>query len=513
MRLRIRGAEWVVAWDGTQHRLLPDGFVVVEDDRIVAIGRTPAGSSPPTRVDSEIDATGCVVIPGLVSLHSHLASQPLAKGFLEDTGNRKLGGSGLYEYLPASRALVGEGALAALRFAAVELLQSGCTTVVDLVSSNLGRLDQAPVHDEYIQILEELGIRAYVCPLFRSAAWYTTNGHEVVYRWDEQAGREGLRDALRLVERAAGRGASRRIQSFLAPAQIDTCSEALLRETHRAARDLGLRMTIHGAQSQVEVREMIRRHGLTSVQWLDRVGLLGPDLILAHAIFLGHHSDIRWKEGPDELALLRESGTAIAHCPWPYVRRGITMETFGRYVRNGLTVGLGTDSCPHDMMEEMRWAAIVSKALDKDTAIPTAADAFHAATVGGARALGRDDLGRLAPGCKADLVLVRTDRMPMAPVRDPIKSLVYYNANRCVDTVLVDGRVVVRNGRVPDVDEADLCRRVRAAQVESLADAATRDWAGRDEWTLSPLSLPLWDGEPTTASSAGGDRRPPSRAC
>jgi len=187
------------------------------------------------------------------------------------------------------------------------------------------------------------------------------------------------------------------------------------------------------------------------------------------------------------------------------------METFGRYVRNGLTVGLGTDSCPHDMMEEMRWAAVVSKALDKDTAIPTAADAFHAATIGGARALGRDDLGRLAPGCKADLVLVRTDRMPMAPGRDPIKSLVYYNANRCVDTVLVDGRVVVRNGRVPDVDEADLCRRVRAAQVESLADAATRDWAGRDEWTLSPLSLPLWDGEPTTASPAGGDRRPPSQ--
>jgi cytosine/adenosine deaminase-related metal-dependent hydrolase len=510
MRLLIRGAEWIVAWDGGQHRLLPDGYVLVEDDRIVAIGRTAHGASSPPGVDTEIDARGCVVIPGLVSLHSHLASQPLAKGFLEDTGNRKLGGSGLYEYLPAARALVGEGALAALRFAAVELLQSGCTTVVDLVTSNLGRLDQAPVHDEYLQTLEDLGIRAYVCPLFRSAAWYTTNGHEVVYRWDEEAGKEGLRDATRLVERTAGRRTGGRLRSFLAPAQIDTCSEALLRETQRVARSLGLRLTIHGAQSQVEVREMIRRHGMTSVQWLDRVGLLGPDLILAHAIFLGHHSDIRWKDGPDELALLRDSGTAIAHCPWPYVRRGVTMETFGRYVRAGLTVGLGTDSCPHDMMEEMRWAAVVSKALDKDTAIPTAADAFHAATVGGARALGRDDLGRLAPGCKADLVLVRTDRMAMAPVRDPIKSLVYYNANRCVETVLVDGRMVVREGRVPGVDEADLCRGVRAAQLESLADTATRDWAGRDEWTLSPLSLPLWDGDVSSASppSPGAARRP-----
>src|SRR5262245_53726652 len=131
MRLLIRGAEWIVAWDGGQHRLLPDGYLLVEDDRIVAIGRTTHGASSPPRVDTEIDARGCLVIPGLVSLHSHLASQPLAKGFLEDTGNRKLGGSGLYEYLPAARTLVGEGALAALRFAAVELLQSGCTTVVD----------------------------------------------------------------------------------------------------------------------------------------------------------------------------------------------------------------------------------------------------------------------------------------------------------------------------------------------------------------------------------------------
>ena len=487
MRTLIRGAEWVVAWDGKGHRLVRQGAVVVEDDRIAAV--TAAGAAPPARVDREIDASGCIVIPGLVSLHSHLASQPLVKGYLEDTGNRKLGGSGLYEFLPAAGIPALRGTLATLRYAVVELLQSGCTTVVDLVSSNLGTFEQAPIYDGYLGVLGELGIRAYVCPMYRSAAWYTENGHEVLYRWDEAAGRAGLRNAVQLVERTAGQHGGR-VQSFLCPAQLDTCSEGLFRESQRAARDLGVRLTTHGAQSQVEVREMVRRHGLTSVQWLDRIGLLGPDLILANAIFLGHHSDVRWKEGPDELALLRDSGTAVAHCCWPYVRRGITMETFGRYVRAGVTVGLGTDSCPHDMMEEMRWAAIVSKALDKDTAIPTA-------TVGGARALGREDLGRLAPGAKADVVLVRADRIPMAPLRDPIKSLVYYNANRCVDTVLVDGRVVVRNGRVPGVDEVELCREVTLAQAESLADTGSRDWAGRDEWALSPLSFPLWDATPT----------------
>jgi Lrp/AsnC family transcriptional regulator, regulator for asnA, asnC and gidA len=159
------------------------------------------------------------------------------------------------------------------------------------------------------------------------------------------------------------------------------------------------------------------------------------------------------------------------------------METFGRYVRAGLTGGLGTDSCPHDMMEEMSWAAVVWRYRRRgERPGPRRPRATRA------RLQGR-------PGAGA--------------VRDPIKSLVDCNANRCMDTVLVDGRVVVRDGRVPGADEADLCRRVRAAQTESLADTATRDWAGRDECTLSPLSLPLWDGEAPTAAFQPWSRPPP----
>ncbi|MDR7420047.1 MAG: amidohydrolase family protein [Armatimonadota bacterium] len=488
MRTTINGATWVVAWDGVQHRLIPNGVVVIEDDRVAYVGTAYQGHA-----DAKLDASGCLILPGLVSVHAHLASQPLVKGFLEDTGNRKLGMSGLYEHLPALADPGREGRLASLRFAVAELLMSGCTTVVDLVSSNLSTHDQAPVDDEYLQTLEHLGIRAYVCPMYRSGAWYTPNGHEVLYRWDEEAGKEGLRRAVRFIERHSGR-ADGRLQAFLAPAQIDTCSEGLLRDTQRAARDLGVRITTHGAQSHVEIREMVRRHGLTPIQWLDHIGVLSPDVIVAHAIFLTHHSDIRWKDGPDELSLLRRSDTAVAHCPWPYARRGITMESFARYVRSGVTVGLGTDSCPHNVLEEMRWAAILSKSNERDTSAPTASEVLHAATVGGARALGRADLGHLSPGGKADLVLVRCDRMPMLPLRDPIKSLVYYGASQCVDTVLVDGRTVVRGGRVLTVDEAALCRDVQAAQDAALGSAIRADWAARDHWAMAPPSLPLWDG-------------------
>jgi cytosine/adenosine deaminase-related metal-dependent hydrolase len=301
-----------------------------------------------------------------------------------------------------------------------------------------------------------------------------------------------LRNAAGFIEKNSGRF-NDRLQSFLAPAQIDTCSEKLLKETQRCARDLGVRMTIHGSQSHVEVREMVRRHGMTPVQWLDHIGFLSPDVIVAHAIFLGHHSDIRWKDGPDEMALLRQSEPAVAHCPWPYARRGITMESFARYIRSGITVGLGTDSCPHNMLEEMRWAAVLSKAIERDTSAPTAGEVLHAATVAGAKALGREDLGRISQGSKADVVLVRGDRMPMVPLRDPIKSLVYYGTSQCIDTVLVDGRVVVKDGRVLAVDMEDLCREVQAAQGKAFGGSTHRDWADRDHWTMAPHSLPLWE--------------------
>ncbi len=150
---------------------------------------------------------------------------------------------------------------------------------------------------------------------------------------------------------------------------------------------------------------MLRRYGKTPVQWADEIGILGPETILGHALFLDTHSWVlRWTR--TDLALIADTGSSVAHCPTPFARYGQIMENFGDYLRAGVTMGFGTDTTPHGLVEEMRKAAILARIAARDIETVTAADVLHAATVGGATALLRDDLGRIAPGKKPDLVLV-----------------------------------------------------------------------------------------------------------
>src|SRR5205823_11038200 len=145
--------------------------------------------------------------------------------------------------------------------------------------------------------------------------------------------------------------------------------------------------------SVLEVQEMIRRHGKTPVQWAHEIGILGRDTILGHALFLDTHSWIRWWTKCD-LALIADSGASVAHCPTPFARYGQIMENFGDYLRAGVNMGLGTDCSPHNLVEEMRKAAVLARVAARDITAVTTAELFHAATVGGARALLRGGLGR-----------------------------------------------------------------------------------------------------------------------
>jgi 5-methylthioadenosine/S-adenosylhomocysteine deaminase len=283
---------------------------------------------------------------------------------------------------------------------------------------------------------------------------------------------------------------SGRLSGVVSPMQIDTCTADLLRDSHAAARDRGLPFTLHVAQSVTEVREMIRRHGQTPVQWAAALGILGPGTILGHALYLDHHSWIRWWTKTD-LAILGDSGTAVAHCPTPFARYGHIMENFGDYLRAGVTMGLGTDCAPHNLVEEMRKAAVLARIAARDITSVTTADLFHAATVGGASALMRGDLGRLAPGCKADIVLVDFDCPQMQPVRDPLRSFVYHAADRAVHEVFVAGRQVVADGRVLTLDQEAAGSRLRAAQERMEALTPSRDYRHRSAAEIIPLSLPM----------------------
>ena len=471
-------ASHIMAFDGVQHCHLRDGVVVCEGDQIVSVGRTYTGE-----VDRRIDATGKLVTPGFINTHAHLAGSPLDKSFIEDRGNPQFYMSGLFEFLPArAGAMQTEDARACVDFSLVELLRSGTTTVLEMGGQG-----------EYVaEEAGRLGLRAYVGQMYRSGRWYTPDGRKVQYEWDEEAGRNGLKRAIDFIERHHDTY-NDRIRGFFSPAQVDTCTAELLRETQAQAERLDVPLQIHVSQSVNEFQEMLKRHGKTPLAWLQELDVLSPRVLLGHAIIIG---GTHWANyPPGDLAIMAAHGCSVAHAPWVFARRGIAMESFQRYLDAGINMTLGTDTCPQHIIQAMRWAAVVSKMMDRNTEVATARDVFNAATLGGAKALGRDDLGRIAPGAKADLLIFDGETMNMAPLRDPVKNLVYYAEMEDLQTVIIDGALVLDNGRVIAADHLDVAQRLQQAGQRMWPHMAEHDWNGRDVDTLSPLTFPAWRGE------------------
>lgn len=471
----IRAADWIVAWNEAEkrHEYRRDGDVAWRERDLVHVGGTFAGPA-----DTEIDGRGRMVMPGMVNVHSHPSSEPGNKGLLEELGSPGLGQSSLYEFMPVFR-LPPDAAGAATQVAVAELLQSGVTTFCDLSLARDGWADE----------LAATGIRAVLCPMFRSAAWRTDDGHSVTYTWDEKAGQQGLRRAVETIDRAA-QHPSGRVSGILGPSQIDTCTEGLITEALAAARERGVPIQIHCAQSLVEFNEIARRHGKTPVEWLDSIGALGPDTVLGHGIFLNDHPWVKWPHAQD-FARLKASGAQVAHCPTVFMRRGIALNTLGRYMDAGIVCGMGTDTFPHNMTDELRHACYAGRILAGNFKAVSTAHAFTAATVGGAAILRRPDLGRLAPGCKADLSVVDLSHPYMRPVRDPLRSLVYSAGERAIRDVYVDGVAVVRGGEVVSFDVAPALELLQIAQDRSLAGAPERDWAKRRVDEMSPPVFPI----------------------
>lgn len=468
----IRNADWIVAYEGKGHRY-SRGDIAFKDDKLVHVGGTYAGA-----FDREIDGRGFMVMPGLVNIHSHPMSEPLNKGWNDEIGSQKLYNSSLYEIMPLLRPNA-EGMKTSATVALCEALMSGVTTLVDL----------SVAYDGWVDLLAASGIRGVLAPMFRSARWFTDNGYVVKYEWDETAGRRAMDVALGVVA-TAGRHSCGRLSGMVAPSQIDTCSADLIKASYAEAQRLRLPFQIHAAQSTVEFHEITRRHGMTPVEWLQSLGVLGPRSIIGHGIFLDHHTHAHWPKR-DDLGAIIDSGTTVAHCPTVFVRRGITMQTVGAYIKRGANIGIGTDTYPHNMLEEMRHVGYVARLMAENPRTLTTTDIFEAATTAGAAALGRDDIGRLEAGCKADLVMVDLKHPMMQPRRDPVRSMVYAAAERAVDRVYVDGKLVVSDGTVLTMDYPAAALRLHEGQKRTEAAAPGNDWIKRPVTDYSPLTFPV----------------------
>jgi cytosine/adenosine deaminase-related metal-dependent hydrolase len=479
-RTKIEGG-YVVAFDGLGHRLLERGVVVFEGDRILHVGRSFDGP-----VEATIRAPGRrLVAPGFINTHTHAGS---GAGFklISDTGRRDLFGAGYLNYavpLEGKQVAAEEPGPGARQYV-VELLRGGTTTAVE---------SGAPpaVAEEVVRAAGELGLRVYVGPGFAAGSYYYDRDGVLHWDLDEQRGLAALEAARAFVRRHDG-SYDGRIRGSLTALQVDTGTSTLFRAARRAADELGAICQVHAAQHLVETRRVVATTGRSPIELLAESDFLAPGTFLAHCIFTSAHP---WAADPAgrDLEIVAASGAAIAHSPHLYARRGMPMLSFERLRRAGIPVTIGTDNRPFDLVAELRLTSYFAKMLEGSVAAAPAGDVFTAATLGAASALGRDDVGRLSPGAKADIVVFNLDKPRFGVIHDPIRSLIECGISDDVETVVVDGRIVVENGRLPGVDEAELIARLQAEAEQSWARFSEWDYAGRSADEVFPPSFPRWE--------------------
>jgi cytosine/adenosine deaminase-related metal-dependent hydrolase len=473
----IRNADWVIAWEasGRRHVYRKGIDVAFSGDAIVHVGPRFAGQA-----DTTVDGRGRMVMPGLVDIHAHPSHEPVYRGIREEHGVANMYMSSLYERSQAFDISDPGLRRASLEVALCELLKSGVTSICDI----------SPIYDGWTDVFAKSGMRGFLAPGFASARWKLSDDHSLGFDWDEARGRKGMEAALAFIDGLAKHPSADMLSGVVSPMQIENCSDDLLRDSLDAANDRRIPFTLHVAQGVLEHLEMIKRHGVTPIRHARDIGILGPTSIIGHAILPDTHSWIRWWT-KDDIRSLADSGCSVAHCPTPFARYGILMESFGDYVRVGVNMGLGTDTTPHNMLEEIRKAGTFARIAARDINNVSSAMLFHAATAAGAKALMREDLGRLAPGAKADLVLVDVTHPDMMPARDPLRSLIFHAADRAVKDVYVAGRRIVADGKVTTLDHNGAAERLAEAQARMMAATPGRDYRGRTADEIAPLTLPI----------------------
>jgi 5-methylthioadenosine/S-adenosylhomocysteine deaminase len=472
----IRHADWAIAWDASEKRhVYRKGIdVAFGDDGITHVGPGFAGTA-----DTIVDGRGLMVMPGLVNVHSHLGHEPAYRGIREEHGVANMYMSSLYERSQAFDVSDPELRRASLEVALCEVLRSGVTSVCDI----------SPIYEGWTDIVGKSGIRGFMAPGFATARWKLSDDHSLGFDWDEARGRKGFEAALALVDGLA-KHPSAMLSGVISPMQIENCSDDLLRDSLEAAKERKIPFTLHVAQGVLEHLEMVKRHGTTPIRHAHDIGILGPTTVIGHAILPDTHSWIRWHT-KDDIRLLADSGCSVAHCPTPFARYGILMESFGDYVRAGINMAIGTDTTPHNMLEEIRKAGTFARITARDINTVSTGMLFYAATVAGAQALMRDDLGKLSVGGQSDVVLVDLHHPDMMPARDPLRSLVFHAADRAVKDVYIAGRKVVADGKVTTLDHQSAGERLIVAQEKMMKLTPGRDYLKRTADQIAPLTLPV----------------------
>lgn len=450
MRTRLK-AEWVLGFDGAAHVLWRDGEVVFADDRIEFVGRAFPGP-----VDRDVDYGRAIILPGLIDLD---ALGDLDSGVLTVDNGSKLEMGRLWseDYLRAGpRETYSDDEEAfKVRYAFAALIRNGITTALPITSMYYRRW--AEHYDEFARVAAiagELGLRVYTGPCYMSGITYVRRDRSLAHHWDEARGLAGLDAAVRFFRDFDGAHGGL-VRGMLAPDRIETCTPELLARTAAVSRELSAPVRLHCCQSVYEFETVQRLRDTTPLGWLESLGLLTPRAILPHGIYLSGHP--RLPPGSDEdWRRLTTSGASIAHCPAVFARMGEALDSFGRYREAGINLGLGTDTWPPDLVHNMRLGLYVARIMEGSPDRTTMGHMVEAVTLGGARALGRDDLGRLAAGAQADIAVFDLRGAHLGPIFDPIKNLLLAGHGTDCRASYIAGRCVMGDFAVRGVDAAAL---------------------------------------------------------
>jgi 8-oxoguanine deaminase len=439
----------VLATMDDERRVLIDAWLLIDDDVIVEVGRMVDGAP---RAARRFDAAGHVVLPGLVNTHHHFF-QTLLRAFpaLQDVA--------LFEWLRELSQMLGaiteEMVEVSSRVAVAELMLSGCTTTQDHAYVAVGDV----ALDVEVAVARDMGIRFH---LGRGSITRSTP-----FLSDESTEREDdvLASCERLIEAYHDPRPRAMTRVELAPTSLFSVSPELLRDSVELARRRGVRLHIHCSETREEVAYCLDSVGKRPAEHAAELGFIGPDVCFAHAVHLDR----------EEIALLARTGTGVAHCPTSNMRLGSGIAPIVALLEQGVRVGLGVDgSASNDgshLAAEARMALLAQRVKHGAAAL-TAQGALELATRGGAAVLGRDDIGRIAPGMAADIVgFPRHDLRYAGAVHDPVAALVLCSPTQVAFSI-VNGRFRVRDARLIDVDLYALVARQNQLAAELVRRAA-----------------------------------------
>lgn len=410
----------------------PQGEIAIDGDRIVSVGET--GTAPMDFIpDRILDLKTDVVMPGLINMHTH-AAMTLLRGYADDMPLMPW----LQEKIwPFEDKMTPEDIYWGNALALCEMIRSGTTTMMDMYIAE----------EEAARAVLEAGTRAL---LSRGMIEHT-----------REAGLKSLQENSDLFKKHhnAGNG---RIKILFGPHAPYTCSGEYLRIVKQEADRLGTGIHIHLAETQSEVATIKERYDTTPLRWLEKEGVLGGQVIAAHCVYIDD----------TEMDILKKYHVGVAHNAESNMKLSSGTAPISEMLRRGIAVSLGTDGTSSnndlDMFGEMRSASFQQKLVGSPEDLK-AYDVLEMATVGGAAVAGLKDLGKLAPGYKADLIAIDFDQPHFYPRFSIPSHLVYCARGNDVRTVMVDGKILMEDRRLLTLDAARICREVeeRARRIAS----------------------------------------------